>query len=307
MKSESYRALGPGILKLFLMISFAMGISACNRTNPFFSEWDTPYGIPPFEKIHEKDYIEALEAGIHRQSAEIDAIIAKDDKPTFENTVEAYENSGALLDKVTGVLFNLSESDASDAMQAIVAEALPKLTEHNDNIFMNPYFFSRVKELYDMKDGLGLTAEQNAVLEKLYRTFMANGIALDAAGQGRMREINRELASLQQEFGNNVLAETNAFRLVLTDSSELAGLPDAVIAAAAADAEAAGISERDAMRMTGAASVSEGGPWLFTLHNPSYVPFMTYSARRDLREKTWHILQEAATAMTMTTAALSSI
>ena len=285
MKSESYRALGPGILKLFLMISFAMGISACNRTNPFFSEWDTPYGIPPFEKIHEKDYIEALEAGIHRQSAEIDAIIAKDDKPTFENTVEAYENSGALLDKVTGVLFNLSESDASDAMQAIVAEALPKLTEHNDNIFMNPYFFSRVKELYDMKDGLGLTAEQNAVLEKLYRTFMANGIALDAAGQGRMREINRELASLQQEFGNNVLAETNAFRLVLTDSSELAGLPDAVIAAAAADAEAAGISERDAMRMTGAASVSEGGPWLFTLHNPSYVPFMTYSARRDLRER----------------------
>ena len=266
-------------------MSLAMGTAACNRANPFFSEWDTPYGIPPFEKIQEKDYIEAIEAGIHRQEAEIDAIIAKDDKPTFENTIAAYERSGALLDKVTGVLFNLSESDATPAMQAVVEEALPMLTEHNDNIFMNPYFFSRVRELYDSRSSLGLTAEQNAVLEKLYRSFVNNGIALDAAGQERMREINRSLASLEQKFGNNVLSETNSFRLVLTDSAELAGLPQSVISAAAADASAAGISARDAMKITGADSVAEGGPWLFTLHNPSYVPFMTYSARRDLREK----------------------
>ena len=272
-------------LRLLLIIFLVMGINSCNRTNPFFSEWDTPYGIPPFEEIQEKDYIEAIEAGIHRQSVEIDAILAKDDKPTFENTVEAYELSGALLDKVTGVLFNLAESDATEQMQAIVSEALPMLSEHNDNIFMNPYFFGRVKELYDNRASLDLTAEQNAVLEKLYRTFVNNGIALDAAGQRRMREINKEMSALQQQFGNNLLAETNSFRLVLTDSSQLAGLPDAVVSAAAADAAAAGISVRDAMKMTGADSVAEGGPWLFTLHNPSYVPFMTYSSRRDLREK----------------------
>lgn len=285
MKPDFCSPLKRGLGKALIVTSLIMGISACNRTNPFFSEWDTPYGIPPFDKIHEKDYIEAIEAGIHRQSAEIDAIIAKDDKPTFENTVAAYERSGALLDKVTGVLFNLSESDATESMQAVVEEALPMLTGHNDNIFMNPYFFSRVKELYDSRSELGLTVEQNAVLEKLYRRFVNNGISLDAAGQERMRAINKELASLEQKFGNNLLSETNSFRLVLTDSSELAGLPQPVISAAAADASSAGISARDAMKMTGADSVSEGGPWLFTLHNPSYVPFMTYSARRDLREK----------------------
>lgn len=273
------------LFSALLVIPAVMGTISCNRTNPFFSEWDTPYGIPPFDKIQEKDYVEAVEVGIHRQSAEIDAIIAKDDKPTFENTIEAYERSGALLDKVTGVLFNLSESDATESMQAVVAEVLPMLTEHNDNIFMNPYFFSRVKELYDSREDLGLTAEQDAVLEKIYRSFVNNGIALDAAGQKRMREINKELASLHQKFGNNVLAETNSFRLVLTDSSQLAGLPEGVLAAAAADASAAGISAKDAMRMTGADSVADGGPWLFTLQNASYVPFMTYSARRDLREQ----------------------
>ena len=274
-----------GRIRLLLISALIMGTSACNRTNPFFSEWDTPYGIPPFEQIKEKDYIPAIKAGIHRQEAEVDAIIAKDDEPTFENTVAAYERSGALLDKVTGVLFNLSESDATESMQKIVAEALPMLTEHHDNIFMNHYFFSRVKELHDARATLGLTDEQNAVLEKLYRSFVSNGVALDSEGQQRMREINKELAALEQKFGNNVLSETNAFKLVLTDSAELEGLPAAVAAAAAAEAQSAGISAREAMKLSGADHVSEGGPWLFTLQNQSYVPFMTYSARRDLREK----------------------
>ena len=274
-----------GRIRLLLISALIMGTSACNRTNPFFAEWDTPYGIPPFEQIKEKDYIPAIKAGIHRQEAEVDAIIAKDDEPTFENTVAAYERSGALLDKVTGVLFNLSESDATESMQKIVAEALPMLTEHHDNIFMNHYFFSRVKELHDARATLGLTDEQNAVLEKLYRSFVSNGVALDSEGQQRMREINKELAALEQKFGNNVLSETNAFKLVLTDSAELEGLPAAVAAAAAAEAQSAGISAREAMKLSGADHVSEGGPWLFTLQNQSYVPFMTYSARRDLREK----------------------
>ena len=274
-----------GRIRLLLISALIMGTSACNRTNPFFSEWDTPYGIPPFEQIKEKDYIPAIKAGIHRQEAEVDAIIAKDDEPTFENTVAAYERSGALLDKVTGVLFNLSESDATESMQKIVAEALPMLTEHHDNIFMNHYFFSRVKELHDARATLGLTDEQNAVLEKLYRSFVSNGVALDSEGQQRMREINKELAALEQKFGNNVLSETNAFKLVLTDSAELEGLPAAVAAAASAEAQSAGISAREAMKLSGADHVSEGGPWLFTLQNQSYVPFMTYSARRDLREK----------------------
>ncbi len=274
-----------GTVRLLMTAFMIMGMTACGRTNPFLSDWDTPYGLPPFEEIKEKDYIPAIKIGIHRQEAEIDAIIAKNDKPTFGNTIAAFEQSGELLDKVTGVLFNVAESDATESMQKIVSEAMPLLTEHQDNIYMNHYLFSRVRELYDTRETLGLTEEQNAVLEKIYRTFVSNGVALDEEGQGRLREINKSLAALQQQFGNNLLAETNAFRMILTDSSQLEGLPETVMSAAAADAAAAGITARDAMKITGAENVSEGGPWLFTLHNPSYVPFMTYSARRDLREE----------------------
>lgn len=271
--------------KQILFSSIVLLMVSCSNINPFFGDWNTPYGIPPFEKISEKDYMRAVKLGIHQQAAEVDAIIARDAQPTFENTIEAYEHSGKLLDKVCGVLFNLSESDATPALQKVVEKVIPLLTEHTDNIFMNPYFFERVKTVYDGRLSAGLTEEQIKVTEKIYNQFISNGVSLDAQGQSRMREINRELASLEQTFGNNLLAETNSFSLLLTDSSETAGLPDAVLHSAAADAAAAGISVRDAARLKGTDGVAPGGPWVFSLHNASYVPFMTYSSDRGLREK----------------------
>lgn len=264
-----------------------MLVPSCKQLNPFLGDWNTPYGIPDFESIKESDYIPAVKFGIRQQEGQIDAIIANGNAPDFENTVAAYELSGEILDRVTGVLFNLSESDATPSMQKIVEKVIPMLTEHNDNVFMNPYFFARVDELYQDRENQNLTREQEMTLEKLHRAFIDNGVNLDPQSQERLRAINKELAVLEQRFGNNVLDRTNAFRMVLADTSEIAGLPSSVLASAAAEAAHAGITARDAAKMKGIREqdVAEGGPWLFTLHNASYVPFMTNSSRRDLREK----------------------
>ena len=168
------------ILLLTVMVS-------CKNINVFLQDWDTPYGIPPFEQIKEKDYIPAVKLGIKLQEAEIDEIIARNDEPTFENTVAAYERSGAVLEKVTGVLFNLSETDATESLQKIVDKVIPMITEHSDNIFMNPYLFERVDILYNRKDQLGLTREQEMVLEDMHRAFVKNGIALDKESQKKAR------------------------------------------------------------------------------------------------------------------------
>ena len=188
-----------------------MAAVSCTNSNPFFSEWDTPYGIPDFGKIQEKHYIPAIEEGIRQQEAEIAAIIANTDAPTFENVVEAYDQSGALLGRVTSVLFNVSESDATESLQAIVEEALPLISVHSDNIMMNPDFFAKVDVLFQNIDNLGLNQEQKMVLKKLHNGFVKNGIALNAEDQERMREINLELSSLSNTFGNYLLAENNAF------------------------------------------------------------------------------------------------
>ena len=184
---------------------------SCTDKNPFLSEWDTPYGIPDFGKIEEKHYIPAIEEGIRQQEAEIAAIIANTEAPTFENVVEAYEKSGAVLGRVTSVLFNVSESDATESLQKIVEQALPLISVHSDNIMMNPDFFAKVDVLFKDMDNLGLTREQQMVLKKLHNGFVKNGIALGEADQARMREINLELSSLSNTFGNNLLAENNAF------------------------------------------------------------------------------------------------
>ena len=188
-----------------------MAAVSCNRINPFLAEWDTPYGIPDFGKIKEKHYVQAVEMGILQQQTEIDNIISNSSAPTFENVVEAYEASGAILDRVVGVLFNLSETDATPSLQKIVEKVLPMLSEHSDNVFMNPYFFAKVRTLYDNMESLDLNLEQKMVLKKLYRAFVKNGVSLDDASQARMREINKELSSLEYAFGNNLLAENNAF------------------------------------------------------------------------------------------------
>ena len=197
--------------KILLITSIIMAAVSCNTNNPFLTGWDTPYGIPDFTQIQEKHYIPAIEIGIRQQQGEIDAIIANPDAPTFENVVEAYERSGAILDRVSMVLFNISESDATESLQKIVEEALPLISVHSDNIFMNPYFFKKVEALYSQIDELGLNQEQKMTLKTLYDAFVKNGIALGEAEQARMREINMELSSLGNTFGNNLLAENNAF------------------------------------------------------------------------------------------------
>mgnify|MGYP003417383208 CR=1 FL=1 len=197
--------------RVFLLTFIVMAALSCNKINPFLTEWDTPYGIPDFDSVKEKHYIPAVKMGIRQQQGEIDAIIANADAPTFENVVEAYERSGAILSRVTGVLFNVSETDSDESLQKIVEKVLPMLSEHSNNIFMNPYFFAKVEKLYKDMDNLGLNQEQKMVLKKMYRSFVKNGVALDEASQARMREINKELSSLEFTFGNNLLAENNAF------------------------------------------------------------------------------------------------
>jgi len=197
--------------RIAFILTVIMAAVSCSNVNPFLGEWETPYGIPDFNSIKEKHYLPAIEYGIRQQQGEIDAIIANSEAPTFENVVEAYERSGAVLGRVSAVLFNVSESDATESLQKIVEEALPLISAHSDNIFMNPYFFAKVEKLYKDIDNLGLNQEQKMVLKKLYNSFVKNGIALPEAEQARMREINMELSSLQNTFGNMLLAENNAF------------------------------------------------------------------------------------------------
>ena len=196
--------------RIISAIAIIMTAVSCN-SNPFFAEWNTPFGIPDFTKIQEKHYIPAIKAGIEQQQSEIDAIISNTEAPTFANVVEAYERSGALLDRVVNVLFNVSESDATESLQKIVEEALPLISVDSDNIYMNPGFFAKVEVLYKDMENLGLNQEQKMVLKKLYNAFVKNGIALGEAEQARMREINMELSSLSNTFGNQLLAENNAF------------------------------------------------------------------------------------------------
>ena len=196
--------------RIIFALTIIMTAVSCS-TNPLIEGWETPYGIPDFGAVKEKHYIPAVKAGIEQQQAEIDAIIANEQAPTFENVVAAYERSGAILDRVSGVLFNLAETDATESLQKVVEQILPMLSEHSDNIFMNPAFFAKVDALYKDIDNLGLNTEQKMTLKKLHNAFVKNGIALDEASQARMREINMELSSLSNTFGNRLLAENNAF------------------------------------------------------------------------------------------------
>ena len=190
--------------------------------NPFFEEWNTPYGTAPFSRIETADYLPAFKAGIEQQKAEIQAIIDCPDAPTFENTIAAYELSGELLAKVGGVFFNLTESDSTPEMQKIEEEVMPLVTAASDEIFMNEDFFARVKAVYDNMDGLN--REQQMTTKKLYEAFVRNGVALDEAGKKRFSEINTRLASLSQKFGQNLLAENNAFKEAI--GVTVSGYPD---------------------------------------------------------------------------------
>ncbi len=200
--------------KIILGMTAVLSLMACSdgsRQNPFLTDWDTPYGIPPFADIQVEDYIPAIEAGIEQQNKEIDVIVNNPESPTFENTVLPLELSGEILSKVSGVLFNVSETDRTDELDSVMEKALPMLTEHGDNISFNKGLYERIAKLYHA-DQNHLNREQQMVLKKRFEAFERNGIGLSEEKQTRLREINTEMASKSQKLGNNILSESNAFK-----------------------------------------------------------------------------------------------
>ena len=237
--------------------------------NPFFTDWTTPFGAPPFDRIKVEHFKPAVLEGIRRHQEEIKAIAENPDPPTFANTLEALDRSGLFLDRAEKVMENLLSAHTSDELQAVAQELAPALSAHYDSIFLDAKLFARVKAVYDQRDQLGLNPEQKQLLEKFYRDFVRAGAGLDEAKKARLKEINQELAVLELKFAENVLKETNAFELVIENAADLEGLPANVVAAAA-----------EAARERG-----KEGKWVFTLHKPSLIPFLQYSPRRELREK----------------------
>ena len=260
------------VLSLAILVCAACGKKAKETAvmdNPFFSEFDTPFGVPPFDLIKPEHYMPAYERGMAEQKKEVAAITANAEAPTFANTVEALERSGALLNKVAGVFGNLTSSHTSEELQKIEKDLAPKLAKHNDDIAMDAALFARVKAVYDGRDRLALSPEEARLLEETYKDFVRSGAGLEPAKQARLRQVNEELSVLSVKFGENVLKENNVFELVINDEADLAGLPAAVRAGAA-----------DAAKERG-----KPGQWVFTLHKPSLIPFLQYSERRDLRKK----------------------
>lgn len=262
---------------LFLFIVSSLLLVSCSKPpaeqlseeNPFFSELDTPYGVPPFGKIKEEHYVPAFREGIKREKEESDAIANNAETPTFANTIEALEGTGALLRRVSNTFDVLNGSMTNDKMQVIDEEVAPLRSKHNDDIRLNTKLFERIKAVYEQKDDLDLTAEQGMLLEKYYKDFVRGGANLEENKKARFREINEELSLLSIKFGQNVLKETNRFEMVIENEEDLAGLPDAVITAAAETAAERG----------------HEGKWIFTIQKPSLIPFLQYSENRELRKK----------------------
>ncbi|MBQ1673497.1 MAG: M3 family metallopeptidase [Bacteroidales bacterium] len=241
-----------------------------NRPNPLLAESPLPFGAPVFDRIEEADYLPAFKEAIDRAKADIDAIVSNPEAPTFANTIEALEDAGADLDRTSNIFFNLTEACTSDTMDSIAEEVSPLLTQHSMSILFNEALFARVKAVWEQRTSLKLDTEQAKLLEETWKSFARHGANLPPEGKKRFAEISEELSLSTLKFGQNVLAATNAFTLHLTDESELEGLPGFV---------------RD-MAASEAATRKEEG-WTFTLHQPSYGPFLKFSARRDLREKMW--------------------
>jgi len=237
--------------------------------NPFFTEFQTPFGVPPFDQIKPEHFMPAFDKGIADQKQEVEAIVKNGDPATFANTLEVLDRSGALLKRVGAVFNNLNSSNTSDALQRIAKDVAPKLAKLGDDIALDAGLFARVKAVYETRDKLALTPEQSRLLDKTYKGFVRGGANLPADKQARLRKINEELSVLTVKFGENILKENNAFELVIDDNAHLAGLPAAVVAGALEAGKERG----------------KAGMWVFTLAKPSLIPFLQYSERRDLREK----------------------
>jgi peptidyl-dipeptidase Dcp len=245
------------------------GCTANAPENPFFTEWDTPFGVPPFQAIEVSHFEPATMEGITVQRAEVNAIADSEEPPTFENTIEAMDRSGALLAKVRNVFGALNGALTNEEMQAIAKRTAPVLSAHRDETLLNAKLYQRVNTVFEQRDDLALNEEQMRLLTETHKRFVRGGANLDPASKAQLTALNEELSLLSVQFGENVLKETNQFEMILENEADLAGLPDGVIAAAAEAATTRG----------------HEGKWAFTLHKPSLIPFITYSERRDLREK----------------------
>lgn len=254
---------------------FVQGQENKNNMNPFFLTYQTPYQVPPFDLIKNEHFKPALLEGIKQQEAEILAITSNKENPTFDNTIVALEKSGKLLSKVNTVFNNLNGANTNDELQAIAKEVAPILAEHSDNINLNDALFKRIKIVWDQQSNLQLNQEEKKLLENTYKRFVRNGANLNTSQKERLRAINSELAILTLKYGQNVLAETNKYELIISNKNELVGLPESVIAAAAAEAKGKG----------------KEGKWIFTLSNASVMSFLQYSANRQLRKEIWNAYQ----------------
>ena len=236
--------------------------------NPFFSNYNTPHGTVPFHLIKLEHFEPAIREGIKQQQAEIEAITAQTEAPTFENTIEAFERSGRLLERATTVFENLMSAETNDEMQELAKTLMPLLSEHANNISLNEALFHRVKAVYDQREALDLSTEQCKLLEDTYVGFARNGANLEGKDKETYRSLTNQLSLLTLQFSENLLKETNDYQLHITEADQLAGLPESSKAAALEAAHEKGLDG-----------------WVFTLHAPSYMPFMMYAEKRELRKE----------------------
>ncbi len=238
--------------------------------NPLVKPWNTPYQTPPFNSIKTEDYKPAILFALDEAKKDVNQIISNPEKPSFENTIIALEKSGSLLNRILSVFFNLNEAHTSEAFQKIAEEITPELTKYSNDMNMNPELFARVKEVYDSRDDIPMTLEQRTLLDKTYKGFIKNGALLKGNDKDEYRKISEELSLLSLKYNRNNLAETNAYLLHITKKNDLKGLPQYAI---------------DAAKETAKQKKMKG--WVFTLHYPSYIPFITYAENRELRKEIW--------------------
>ena len=239
-----------------------------DKSNPFFTTYNTPFDVPPFEKIMAKHYMPAFEKGMADGRAELEALLKSNDEPTFNNTIVPFDNEGELLTKVSSVFFSQTSANTNDSLQKIEVEISPLLSTYRDEILLNPVLFKKVKSVYDNQAKFGLNPEQIFLLENLYKGFVRNGANLNMKDQDTLKVLNKKLSVLTVKFSQNVLAETNSYKLIL-NKDELSGLPESILTSASEAAKASG----------------QEGKWLFTTQRPSIFPFLTYSDNRKLRKQ----------------------
>ncbi|MGV7105518.1 M3 family metallopeptidase [Flavobacterium sp. U410] len=267
------------ITKITIITLFSvLTMNAQESKNPFLSKYTTPYGVPPFNEIKNEHFQPAIEQGIQEHESEIITIANNSAFPTFENTILAMENSGEILNRVTIVLNNLNSANTNDELQKITKDVAPNLASHHDNIYLNEKLFERIETIWNQKESLNLNIEQTKLLENTYKAFVRSGANLDESQKGRLRAINSEIAVLTLKYGQNVLAETNSYELIISNAKDLAGLPNELIASAVTDAKAHG----------------KEGKWIFTLSNSSVMPFLQYADNRKLRKEIWEAYQSRA-------------